>query len=448
MFDTEKLAVELLGIAGEDGLSINPQALTAAAVDGKKAAAIVRPASGEQAAEFLRYAHHNGLKVAIRGGGTHTNLGNPIAGLDLIISTDRLSAITEYSRSDLMIGTQAGVQLSVLQNELEKNGQFLPVETPSSDQGATIGGAIAANSSGPGRLAYGPARDWLIGTKCVLADGTMVKAGGRVVKNVAGYDMNKLYIGSLGTLGLIYEMNFKLLPLPPAFGTLIMTFDSINTACEVALKIIDTGVFPTALTVLDRGGAQAINLPAAEATLLVEVRNTRLAVERQMRDASELGRRANSRGIEQAGERAAQKEVWQQVNGFGYRQSLVGASLTLKVSSLPDGSAELLTRAKRLAGENDLELQSLSHAGHGLTWLTISYSNEDGALKFVRELSSWSEGTGGAVAVERSPLALKQRLDDVWGAALTQGELRLMRGIKQKLDPQNTLNPGRFAGKL
>ncbi len=448
MIDTDSLLLDLLGIAGEDGLSSQPENLATVAVDGQTPKAIVRPATAEQAAAFLKYASQHDLKVAIRGSGTRSGLGNPIAGLDLVLSTERMAAITEYSPADLMIGVQAGAKLSEIEAELEKHGQFLPIESPAFGRGATIGGAIATNSSGPLRLMYGPARDWLIGAKFALADGTLAKGGGKVVKNVAGFDMIKLFIGSLGTLGLIYDLNFKLMPLPPAFATLITPFNDSKLACQVALKIIDAGLFPAALTVVDRGGARGLGLPENEATLLVEVRNTVQAVERQVRDITTLCRSVGELATEVVSERAAQKKLWQAVTDFGYRESLPDQSFTLKISALPDRSADLLATAHRLAAHHKLELALLSHAGHGLSWLTAEYADEEAALQTIQALTTWAEQHGGSVAAERAPLSLKRRLDDVWGSALSEGELKLMQALKEKLDPAKTLNPGRFTAKI
>ncbi len=447
MTDNYNLLDELTASFGKAVVTNDPVELQQVLIDGQLPQVLARPGTTEQAAEILKYAHAHDLKVAVRGGGTRTGLGNPIERLDLVLSTERLNAVTEYSRPDLMVGVQAGVKLTVLEDELEKNGQFLPVESAATRSGATIGGAIATNGSGPLRLFYGPARDWLIGVKFVLADGSLAKGGGRVVKNVAGFDMMKLFIGSLGTLGLIHEMNFKLMPLPGASATLATSFETAKLAGEVALKTIEAGIFPAALTILDRAGATALDLPGHEATLLIEVRNTGQAVERQVNEISRLCREAGGPAPQRMSDRAEQKKLWRAVTDFGYRE-LPENSLTLKVSTLPDQSTAMLTYAQHLAANHNLELQALAHVGHGLSWLTAQYGDEREALKVITELTAWVEARKGSVAVEKVPLSLKKQLPDVWGTALSAGELKLMRGVKEKLDPGNILNPGRFAGKL
>jgi glycolate oxidase FAD binding subunit len=447
MLTTDNLLNDLLAIGGEDALTTEASQLEAASVDGQTPPALVQPASADEAAAFLKYADSHGLKVSIRGGGVHSGIGNRVEKLDLVLSTARLATITEYSPADLMVGVQAGVKLADLKAELAKNGQFLPIETTGEAAGATIGGIIAANNSGPFRLAYGPARDWLIGVKFALADGTLAKGGGRVVKNVAGFDMMKLFIGTLGTLGLIYEMNFKLLPLPAATSTLIVGFDDFAGAGGLALKSIEAGTFPSALTILDRGAAKALGLPERPATLLIAVCNTALALERQIRDLTRLCREAGVASPEIQADAAAQSTLWRQVTNFGYRQD-PGQNLVLKISTLPDHSAALLEQARAVAGRLGLEAQLLSHTGHGTSWLTAEYADENKAFELIKELTGWAERSGGSVAAERLPLSLKERLGDVWGSALSEGELKLMRGIKEKLDPNRTLNPGRYVAGI
>lgn len=447
MLTTDNLINDLLAIGGEDALTTEASQLAAASVDGQTPQAVVQPASADEAAAFLKYANDNGLKVTIRGGGVHSGIGNPAKRVDLVLSTARLATINEYSPADLMVGVQAGVKLADLKAELAKNGQFLPIETTGEDAGATIGGAIAANNSGPFRLAHGPARDWLIGVKFALADGTLAKGGGRVVKNVAGFDMMKLFIGTLGTLGLIYEMNFKLLPLPTATSTLVIRFEDYAAASQLALKSIEAGTFPAALTILDRGAAKELGLPEHPATLLIEVRNTALALERQIRDLNRLCKEAGVASLETQSDAAAQAALWGQVTNFAYRQA-PGQNLVLKISTLADKSAALLEQAHAVAGRLGLDVQLVSHTGHGTSWLTAEYADENKAFELIKDLTGWAERGGGSVVAERLPLSLKERLGDVWGSALSEGELKLMRGIKDKLDPNRTLNPGRYVAGI
>jgi glycolate oxidase FAD binding subunit len=417
-----------------------------------------------QAAEILKYADEQGLKVAIRGGGTKTGLGNPITGLDIVLSTANLNQITEHIPADLTLGLQAGANLQKVQDELEQHEQFLPLASPLASR-ATVGGAVAANTSGAWRLQYGPVRDWLIGVKFVLADGTQAKGGGRVVKNVAGFDMMKVMIGSLGTLGLITEMNFKLMPLPKAFGTLLLTLPSPKTASQVALKIIRAGLFPSALTILDTHAAAQLGLDKLadeKVVLAVEVRNTKQAVERQLRDIYQLSVDEVGQPITYTDltERAVQKSWERQLADFAYSSDVAVATETattdnynfaLKLATLPTQAIEAVEIARHIALNQQIEIATISHVGHGISYVKGQLSDNTDLIKLgqvISETTAKIQTLGGTVTAERVPFEIKPYLTDVWGTALSAGELKLMRGFKQKLDPHSTLNPGRFVDKI
>jgi glycolate oxidase FAD binding subunit len=419
------------------------------AVDGVNTKTVITPQTLEEAAAILKEANATGQKVVIKGAGTKLNLGNPVQNLDIVLNTTAMNQIYEYSPADMVIGVQAGANLAMVQAELERNDQFLPVDSPLAEL-ATIGGAIATNSSGPNRLQSGAARDWLIGVKYVLADGTIAKGGGRVVKNVAGYDMMKVFIGSLGTLGLIGETFFKLQPLPKAFATLVIELDNEKTGCDLSLKIIDKGLFPSALSVLNANGAKALGL-GEKPLLLAEVRNTVNAVERQVSEISALSKTVNLRKVERIAERPAQKILWRTVSDFGYRQNqllLNEEVLTIKAGVLPSHSAPTLDFAKQLANKHGFDFAVAAHAGHGVLYFTAKIADETKAVDFINTFSRKIESLRGSVTVERAPVSLKRRIGDVWGQALNEGEIKLMQGFKLKLDPNKTLSPGRFVAGI
>src|SRR3954464_14425830 len=191
------------------------------------------------------------------GGGTRISLGFPPRAADLVVQTAKLNEIVEYEPADLTVTVQAGMRMAELQARLRAEGQMLALDPAAADR-ATIGGLIAANASGPLRLLYGTARDLVIGTRVVNADGVISKAGGRVVKNVAGYDLNKLYVGSLGTVGVIVELSFKLHPLPQAQGLLLASFGSAEDAAGTIAALMRSPLGPGAIEVLDAGAAAGL----------------------------------------------------------------------------------------------------------------------------------------------------------------------------------------------
>ncbi|MEI7555703.1 FAD-binding oxidoreductase [Candidatus Chlorohelix sp.] len=419
------------------------------AIDGQIPKAVAYPTTNEEAAEFLREADSTGKKVSVRGGGTKLRIGNSIEGLDLVISTRKLNQILEYEAADLTLCVQAGANLAQVQSKLEKQGQFLPITSPLSAT-ATVGGAIASNSSGPTRLQYGAARDWLIGVRFALADGTLAKGGGRVVKNVAGFDMMKLMIGSMGTLAMLLELNLKLLPLPKARATVLIPFNAEHEACEAALRIIDKGIFPTAETVLDSNGAESLGLEA-RTTLLIEVRNTAQAVERQLREIQQLVWQLSGAKVERINDEDSQSKFWSPVTDFAYRPSLNAPNtLVIKAGVVPTQVAMIIRQAHQSAKMNNIQVECMAHAGHGILYVVAKYpeNDEETALKFIKEITAKVESNSGSAIIEQAPLTLKTQLKDIWGNALSRTELRLMRDIKKKLDPNRTLNPGRFVNSI
>src|SRR5712692_2625439 len=237
---------------------------TASAIDGIASTPRVTPASREEMAEALRLADSRGQAVAPVGGGTQLDLGMPPARLDLVIETTRLNTVVEYEPADLTVTVEAGLRFDELQKRLGEQGQFLALDPPAAP-GATLGGLMATNASGPLRYAYGTARDVVIGTRVANPDGTITHAGGRVVKNVAGYDLNKLYIGSLGTLGVIVELSFKLAPIPPTTNTIVGQVRNLDAARGIIHAVTHSSLSPLAIELLGPRAASAAGLEKPEA---------------------------------------------------------------------------------------------------------------------------------------------------------------------------------------
>ena len=200
-------------IVGDAHLTADPDRLDARRIDGVPPALWAVPADAEQVAALLTVAAENGAGVIPRGGGAHQHLGNPPARTDLVVETTRLAGITDYTPADYVVAVRAGTPFRELQQALAANGQWLPLDPPGA-RDATIGGLVAANRNGPRRLLWGSIRDLVIGIRVALPTGEVIKAGGKVVKNVAGYGLAKLFIGSFGSCGIITDVTFKILPLP------------------------------------------------------------------------------------------------------------------------------------------------------------------------------------------------------------------------------------------
>src|SRR5260370_10647305 len=250
----------------------DPAALQSYAVDGLLPRLVVSPANAQEIGSALKLANQHGLTTLARGGGSRMHLGAIPEPFDVLIETGKLTRLLEHEAPDLTCQVEAGMTLADLQTQLATKGQWLPLDPPGTAQ-TTIGGILASNASGPKRLRYGTARDLVIGLQVVQASGDIARSGGRVVKNVAGYDLNKLYVGSLGTLGVIVEANFKLQPIPANERTLLLTFSHSQGIMHTVLTIQSSLLTPSAMELVDHGAANAmseffgLNLPANAYTL-------------------------------------------------------------------------------------------------------------------------------------------------------------------------------------
>ena len=241
-----------MGLRSWSGGLVGP-APAGTAVDGVPVARLARPGSVEEASQVLRAAAEDGLAVAFAGGASKLGLGNPPERADLLVSTGRLDQVLEHAAGDLVVRAQAGVRLADLQAALAPAGQWLALDPP--EPRATVGGVVAANASGPRRLRYGTVRDLIIGITVVLADGTVAHAGGKVVKNVAGYDLAKLFCGSLGTLGMVAEVIFRLHPLPAAAAVVTLEVEEPAQAGRAVQRLLRSPLEPSAVElVVDEWG--------------------------------------------------------------------------------------------------------------------------------------------------------------------------------------------------
>ena len=259
MSNLDQLGSALKGIVGEANVVQNPDQLKAHAVDGLVPKAVVSPGSVEEVSKVLIYANAEKLTVVPRGNGSMMASGGIPKKVDIVLSLLRLNRIVDYDIANLSLSVQAGITLAEVQKKLANGGKgnFLPLDPPHTEK-ATIGGIIATNASGPKRYLYGTARDLLLGLKVVSPNGDIVSFGGKTMKNVSGYDMTKLMIGTWGGLGIITEITTKLLPLPESSATLLASFNNLAAVGLFVRKIIHSVLLPSAVDLID--GRQPIVL--------------------------------------------------------------------------------------------------------------------------------------------------------------------------------------------
>jgi len=417
-------------------------------VDGVHPAYVCTPRNVDEVSGAVKAAAQLGVSVIPWGGGTRMSLGFPPRAGSLVLQTEKLNEIVEYEPADLTVTVQAGMRMSDLQARLRAEGQMLALD-PAAEDRATIGGLMAANASGPLRLLYGTARDLVIGTRVVNADGIISKAGGRVVKNVAGYDLNKLYVGSLGTVGIIVELSFKL----QAQGMLLASFGSAEDAAGAISSLMRSPLGPAAVELLDAGAAAGLpgspSVPEDGVLLLVAALGFEKAVQRQLGDVKEICARAGGTDAVREGETLT--GIWSHLREHA-DPSAAGIAL-LKLAVPPARSAVTLASARRMARENGFTPSIQAHAGSGVVYLKVAPETWDGAwlgrlAALVSRLRAFVKGEGGSLVLEAAPAEAKSGPDgiDPWGDV--GSGFPVMRALKENLDPQRTLNPGRFVGRL
>ena len=395
-------------------------------VDGIAPARIVEPERPEDVAEILAEADAHGSAVTPFGGATSLGLGNLPDRLDLGLSTAKLRGVIDYEPTDLTLSVAAGSRLADVQAVLAEHGQTLPIEVPLTER-ATIGGLIATALAGPRRYGAGSLRDLLIGISAAHPSGTVTKAGGLVVKNVTGFDLMRLYVGSLGTLGVIVSANFKVVPLPRFEATVIATYGELPAAFRAAQRLRLSRVQPVALEIAraeEREWRLASRIEGREATIRLLASEAKAILES---DATMLEARESA-------------DWWR---SYVADQAIAaGAGEALVRSGVQPSASEVMVTALLGACTEDISLNHLM-ISPGLGSLVARVGVAD-APAFHRFLDALSEASQHVVVLAADP-ELKRDID-VWGRA--PETIDVMRAIKHQFDPNRVLNPGRFAGRL
>ncbi len=406
------------------------------------------PRSVEELAQVMEGAYAHDLSMIAVGGGTQLHLGNPPRSARLALHTRQLRGVVEYEPGNLTVSVRAGTTLQELQEVLGSENQFLPLDPPH-PQRATIGGLLATNASGPLRFRYSTLRDMLLGIKIVHANGTQTRAGGKLVKNVTGYDMCKLYAGSMGTLGVISEMTFKVLPKSEAVATVMVTYPALRAALEATQCLLHADLMPDAMEALNGAAFAAATGTslAAPWVLLLRFGETDAAVRWQLDRLRELTP-AGGGSVLNVLDTVESAEFWHHM-ASARAPSDHGNDLWLKCSVLYQSAAET-ERHMTEFGER-LQARTLLFCHAGTTILHGRYGWPDGdceaadLTRAIAELRGHCISAGGHLVVEKARPEVKRGLD-VWGYQTPA--LELMRRIKSQFDPKGLLNPGRFVGGI
>jgi len=393
------------------------------AVDGVVPAQVVSPGDVAQVQDVVRL----GGTLVASGLGAHLAVGAPPRALEVLLRMHRLDGIVAHEAADMTVTVQAGCPLDRLQAVLATAGQWLPIDPPPPAR-TTVGGLIAANLSGPLRASQGTARDLLLGLRWVEADGALVSGGGRVVKNVAGYDLPKLHVGALGTLGVLIEATFKVRPRPACERAVVLECRSAAEAADAALAVRDA-LDPLWLEVAGAGGLP--DGPGDGAAASVGLGGIAAEVDAAAATIETLARRAGWRLLPVA-------------DGAALRASLAAfdvepAAALLRAATLPADVGRTLSAVEDAARALGASIHTLAHAASGVVRVAVARAEHVAPL--VARLRPALEAAGGSLVVARAGADVKRGLD-VWGGF--GSGLALMRGVKAAMDPAARLAPGRL----
>ncbi|HEX3697569.1 MAG TPA: FAD-binding oxidoreductase [Polyangia bacterium] len=404
---------------------------------------LASPTSEATLCETLAAMASAGSAVTCEGSGTKRHHGPTApASAARVISLRGLDALTAYEPNDLVVTAQAGMRLGDLQRHLAARHQWLPIDPPYAE--ATLGGILATNSAGPRRLGYGTIKDYILGLRTANAAGVITKSGGRVVKNVTGYDLHRLHIGAFGTLGVLVEVSLKVVPRPDVVAAVVMGFADRGRAHQRLLELATSRLHPAALEVYDGVAAAALrrtraDLPAGEALAIVGVEGTRPVFERHLRDLN-LGTLPPSAGALLEG--SAVEALWTAVQDL---RALLSDAVVLRIGALPQALPVLL---EKLALARAGAVGVMAHVGTGIARVILPADDLAATATQLQQPTAIAARAGGYAVVESAPLGLPGRAQLPWrtaGALAGDGQPSLDQRLRQAWDPQRRLNPGRMA---
>jgi glycolate oxidase FAD binding subunit len=440
--------LDLACLLGDSRVVSDPAACAAYAVDGQIPKVVVYPATAEQVAAALRCAAEHRLAVVPVRNATRLGIGNPPRRYDVALALKDMNRVCHYEPADLTVSVEPGMKFSDFQGMVSRDRLWLPLDPPAAPR-ASLGGILATNSAGPLRLRFGAPRDMVLGMKIATTEGKVIKTGGQVVKNVAGYDLAKLLVGSYGTLGVIVEASLKLCPLPVGRSTFVLSAKTLDAARNLRRKIIASPLQPLRMVLLDAEAASLSRLRSTPVNktdeIWIEAGGSAKVIERYSRELEALGREAGELVTRLDAESA--ETLWTKTFDIGAsRDDTAGVAAALRASLPVSTSEEFLDRARQECENARMRLASLCQLGVGIVSLYLLEGNRSHNLPGLTDtLRRVAAGLGGTIVVENCPANFKQRVD-IWGPP--GDDFEVMRKLKLAWDPKGILSPGRFVGGI
>jgi len=446
------VARELEAISGRENVVENPDELVRFNIDGVQPAIAVSPGTPQEVAQILRFAYERSLVVVPAGGFTDQTSGAVPERIDILLRTPRLKSVEHYDPGDLTLGAGAGFTLAEIERMLASYRQFLPWD-PARPQAATIGCALATAAHGPLKHGFGGVRDFCIGVKFVTGDGKLAKGGGRVMKNVAGYDLMKLMAGSVGSLGVIVSANFKVFPRPQQTRTFVANFLWAPGAVLLRDMLLKSPLTPMCLEIISPRAVEYFdsltNEPenSARALPLLDSKCWRICVRAGGSEAV-LGRYRSTLGsavtTELDGE--AEAQLWRAISNFRHTVAVRHRNAMMVNVSVPlTAVADALAAGERAATQHNFLFAAVGRAGIGslvMAFIPIAV-DPPSTMQYANAASAFRANLPqeASAVVTSCPHEAKNHFS-VWGSSPT--DVECMRAVKRTLDPRNILNRGRF----
>ena len=398
-----------------------------AVIEAKSPIWLVFPRTTNALATIVKQASQQHWRILVCGNGSKLNWGNLSQDLQLVISTQKCDRLIEHAVGDLTVTVEAGMKLADLQAQLRSHNQFLPID-PTYPQTATLGGIVATADTGSWRQRYGGIRDLLLGLSFVRADGEIAKAGGRVVKNVAGYDLMKLFTGAYGTLGLIAQLTFRTYPLIATSQTLLLTGEAKQIA-QATQTIRNSSLTPTAMDLLSAAVVTQLGL-GTDIALIVRWQTIPESIKQQIEQVRAIAQQLNLTTSDYQAQ--AEIELWQKSAAI---TNIPHAETTIicKIGIAPTAAVDFLQLKQVTEGNIAVRV----HASKGIGQLQLNSTE----CQVISEMRSYCQKNYGFLTILDAPKSIKRQID-IWG--YTGNALNTMQAIKNQFDPQNILNPNRF----
>ncbi|MBM7661997.1 glycolate oxidase FAD binding subunit [Bacillus mesophilus] len=411
---------------------------------GNGGAVTVFPTTEEEISNVLKFANQHKLSISIMGGGTKRGFGGVIENADLLLSLSHYRGVVEHTIGDMTLTVKAGTPFGEIQKYLAQFNQKISLD-PSWPERSTIGGIIASNESGPKRLGYGSARDAVIGLRTVYADGSIIRSGGKVVKNVAGYDMNKLFIGSMGTLAVVSEITLKLRPITKDENLVLVSFthEDFDLIKSFVIELLDTTLEPISLELLNPSLTSRL-IDHNRFTLAISFEDVESSVQYQVSQISKMIPVGTELLVLQKEEAANFWSTFYSIGPDPYSFEVQDTKASLKIGVVNLDVIHILRKCQTLEDVNNVSIEAHGGLGHGLCFVHINGAELD-VLSAIHQLRELAKSYGGYAIVKHLPYHLR-KTTNIWGDLPSY--FFLIKSIKEKMDPNHVLNHKRFVGGL